>query len=76
MQTSSSFQNITHIDVGFDKKIKYSLYNCSVAFHLNLWLKLNTFFRLLDFSAGSNKKREQKLTKKTIKYILGGSSKM
>ena len=67
MQTSSSFQ-ITHITVVFDMKIKCSLYNCSVAFHLNLWFKLNSFLRLLEFSAGSHKRREQRLTKKTIKY--------
>ena len=68
MQTSSSFQNFTHITVVFDKKVKCSLYNCSVAFHLNLWFKLNSFLRLLEFSAGSHKRREQRLTKKTIKY--------
>ena len=68
MQTLSSFQNFTHITVVFDKKVKCSLYNCSVAFHLNLWFKLNSFLRLLEFSAGSHKRREQRLTKKTIKY--------
>ena len=67
MQTSSSFQ-ITHITVVFDMKIKCSRYNCSVAFHLNLQFKLNSFLRLLEFSAGSRKRREQRLTKKTIKY--------
>ena len=65
-QISSSFQNITHITVVFETKIKCSLYNCSVAFLLNLCLKLNGFLRLLVCSAGIHKRREKKLTKKTI----------
>ena len=76
MQSPSSFQNTTHITAVFDKKIKCSLYNCSVEFHLNLLFKLNSFLGLLEFSAGSHKRREQRLAKKTIKYKLGGSSKM
>ena len=60
--------NITPITVVFDKKIKCSLYNSSVAFHLNLWFKLNSFLWLLEFSTGSHKRREQRLTKKTIKF--------
>ena len=49
MKISSSFQNITHITVVFEKKIKCSLYICGVIFHFNLWSKLNSFLRLLVF---------------------------
>ena len=77
MQISSSVQNNTHITAVFEKKIKCNMYICSVAFqHFNLCFKLNIFFSLLLFFPGIYKRREKKLTKKTIKYKLGGSSKM
>ena len=65
-----------HITVVSEKKIKCSLYIFSIVFHLNLWFKLNSFLRLLVLSAGIHEGREKKPTKKTIKYKLGGSSKM
>ena len=49
---------------------------CNVVFHPNLWFELSSFLRLLVLSAGIHKRGERKLTKKIVKYKLGGSSKM
>ena len=79
MLISSTVQSTTHITAVFEKKIKFSQYICSPAFHLNLRFKLNSFFSLILFSAGIrkiHKRREKKVIKKTMKYKLGGSSKM